>query len=52
MTSPRAGQPAAADDLVDVAKLVTAYFAVHPDPGDLAQRVSLLTTTDQFGRLD
>ena len=44
MTSPRAGQPAAADDLVDVAKLVTAYFAVHPDPGDLVQRVSFGTS--------
>jgi len=44
MTSPRAGQAAAADDLVDVAKLVTAYFAVHPDPGDLVQRVSFGTS--------
>jgi phosphoglucomutase len=39
MTSPRAGQPATAADLVDVAKLVTAYFAVHPDPGEEVQRV-------------
>jgi phosphoglucomutase len=44
MTSPRAGQPATADDLVDVAKLVTAYFAIHPDPGDAAQRVSFGTS--------
>jgi phosphoglucomutase len=44
MTSPRAGQPAAPGDLVDVAKLVTAYFAVHPDPGDAAQRVSFGTS--------
>ena len=44
MTSPRAGQPATAADLVDVAKLVTAYFAVHPDPGDVAQRVSFGTS--------
>jgi phosphoglucomutase len=44
MTSPRAGQPAAAEDLVDVAKLVTAYFAVHPDPGEVAQRVSFGTS--------
>ena len=34
MADPRAGQPAAAEDLVDVAKLVTAYYAVHPDPGE------------------
>jgi phosphoglucomutase len=44
MTSSRAGQPATAADLVDVAKLVTAYFAVHPDPGDVAQRVSFGTS--------
>jgi phosphoglucomutase len=44
MTSARAGQPAAAADLVDVAKLVTAYFAVHPDPGEPAQRVSFGTS--------
>jgi phosphoglucomutase len=44
MTDSRAGQPAAAEDLVDVAKLVTAYYAVHPDPGDPAQRVSFGTS--------
>src|SRR5579862_9800078 len=41
---PRAGQPAAAQDLVDIAKLVTAYYTVHPDPGDVAQRVSFGTS--------
>ena len=44
MTDPRAGQPAAARDLVDVAKLVTAYYALHPDPGDAAQRVAFGTS--------
>jgi phosphoglucomutase len=44
MSSPRAGQPATAEDLVDVAKLVTAYFAVHPDPADPAQGVSFGTS--------
>ncbi|HTX26192.1 MAG TPA: phosphoglucomutase (alpha-D-glucose-1,6-bisphosphate-dependent) [Streptosporangiaceae bacterium] len=44
MTDPRAGQPAAASDLVDIAKLVTAYYAIHPDPGDPAQRVSFGTS--------
>jgi len=44
MADPRAGQPAAAEDLVDVAKLVTAYYAVHPDPGEAAQRVSFGTS--------
>ena len=44
MTDPRPGQPAAAEDLVDVAKLVTAYYALHPDPGDPVQRVSFGTS--------
>ncbi len=44
MTSPRAGQPAAREDLVDVAKLVTAYYELHPDPGVAAQRVSFGTS--------
>ena len=30
----RAGQPASQADLVDVAKLVTSYYALHPDPAD------------------
>ncbi len=41
---PRAGQPAATQDLVDIAKLVTAYYSLHPDPGDPAQRVSFGTS--------
>jgi phosphoglucomutase len=44
MVDPRAGQPAASHDLVNVAKLVTAYYAVHPDPGDATQRVSFGTS--------
>jgi phosphoglucomutase len=44
MADPRAGQPAAAADLVNVAKLVTAYFTVHPDPADIGQRVSFGTS--------
>src|SRR6201987_418887 len=44
MAHPRAGQPAAAEDLIDVAKLVTAYYAVHPDPGEASQRVSFGTS--------
>src|ERR1700726_3136193 len=44
MTDSRAGQPAGAGDLVNVAKLVTAYYAVHPDPRDPAQRVSFGTS--------
>jgi len=44
MADPRAGQPAAPRDLVNVAKLVTAYYTVHPDPADVAQRVSFGTS--------
>jgi phosphoglucomutase len=44
MVDPRAGQPAAAGDLVNVAKLVTAYYTVHPDPAEVAQRVSFGTS--------
>jgi phosphoglucomutase len=44
MNDPRAGQPATSADLVDVAKLVTAYFTVHPDPEDPGQRVSFGTS--------
>src|SRR5438128_229187 len=44
MTHPRAGQPAAPSDLVDVAKLVTAYYTEHPDPAEPAQRVSFGTS--------
>ena len=44
MADPRAGQPAAPGDLVNVAKLVTAYYIVHPDPGEVAQRVSFGTS--------
>ncbi|MGH3280340.1 MAG: phosphoglucomutase, alpha-D-glucose phosphate-specific, partial [Trebonia sp.] len=44
MADPRAGQPAAPRDLVNVAKLVTAYYTVQPDPGDVAQRVSFGTS--------
>jgi phosphoglucomutase len=44
MASPRAGQPAAQVDLVDVAKLITAYYELHPDPGVAAQRVSFGTS--------
>jgi phosphoglucomutase len=40
----RAGQPAAPEDLVDVARLVTAYYTEHPDPEDPLQQVSFGTS--------
>ena len=39
MTDPRAGQPARPSDLVDVAALVTAYYALEPDPADPGQQL-------------
>ncbi|MEU7857743.1 phosphoglucomutase (alpha-D-glucose-1,6-bisphosphate-dependent) [Nonomuraea sp. NPDC049141] len=44
MSHERAGQPAQPADLVDVAKLVTAYYALHPDPDEVAQRVAFGTS--------
>jgi len=41
---PRAGEPAQASDLVNVPRLVTAYFADHPDPHVPEQRVSFGTS--------
>ncbi|MEV4103768.1 phosphoglucomutase (alpha-D-glucose-1,6-bisphosphate-dependent) [Nonomuraea sp. NPDC049649] len=44
MTHERAGQPAQPADLVDVPRLVTAYYATRPDPGDPGQRVAFGTS--------
>ncbi|MGW3584966.1 phosphoglucomutase (alpha-D-glucose-1,6-bisphosphate-dependent) [Streptomyces rubiginosohelvolus] len=44
MVHERAGHPAQSADLVDVARLVTAYYAIHPDPADPAQRVAFGTS--------
>ncbi|MEZ5225266.1 MAG: phosphoglucomutase [Acidimicrobiales bacterium] len=52
MSHPRAGQLALPDDLVDVAALVTAYFTVHPDPGDPDQRVAFGTSGHRGTSLD
>jgi len=42
--SPLAGKPAAPEMLVDVAKLVTAYYTNGPDPAVPAQRVAFGTS--------
>ncbi|MFL6127441.1 MAG: phosphoglucomutase (alpha-D-glucose-1,6-bisphosphate-dependent) [Mycobacteriales bacterium] len=42
--SDRAGQPATPADLVDVPRLVTAYYTEHPDVGVPEQRVSFGTS--------
>ncbi|MFD8963617.1 phosphoglucomutase (alpha-D-glucose-1,6-bisphosphate-dependent) [Streptomyces sp. NPDC059568] len=44
MPHERAGQPARPEDLIDVARLVTAYYALHPDPGEPGQRVAFGTS--------
>jgi phosphoglucomutase len=41
---PLAGRPAPADRLVDVPRLVSAYYTLKPDPGIAAQRVSFGTS--------
>jgi phosphoglucomutase len=40
----RAGTPARPDDLVDLSRLVTAYYAHHPDPALVEQRVAFGTS--------
>lgn len=42
--SERAGQKAQASDLVDVAKLVAAYFDIHPDVTTVEQKVAFGTS--------
>jgi phosphoglucomutase len=44
MVDPRAGQPAAASDLVDLSHLVTAYYTEHPDPSVPEQKVAFGTS--------
>ncbi|MEG3631438.1 phosphoglucomutase (alpha-D-glucose-1,6-bisphosphate-dependent) [Streptomyces poriticola] len=44
MRHDRAGKPAGAEDLIDVARLVTAYYALHPDPAEPGQRVAFGTS--------
>jgi phosphoglucomutase len=43
-SNPAAGKPLASADLVNVPRLVTAYFARKPDPADPTQRVAFGTS--------
>ncbi|MEV7601157.1 phosphoglucomutase (alpha-D-glucose-1,6-bisphosphate-dependent) [Kitasatospora sp. NPDC089797] len=52
MAHARAGQPAQPGDLVDVARLVTAYYALRPDPQEVAQRVAFGTSGHRGSSLD
>jgi phosphoglucomutase len=42
--NPAAGKPVDAHSLTNVPRLVTAYFASRPNPGDPAQRISFGTS--------
>ncbi|MGW0557325.1 phosphoglucomutase (alpha-D-glucose-1,6-bisphosphate-dependent) [Streptomyces sp. NPDC002926] len=44
MPNERAGQLARPEDLIDVARLVTAYYTLHPDPAEPSQRVAFGTS--------
>lgn len=44
MRHPRAGTPATPADLVDIPRLVTAYYSEHPDPSVPSERVSFGTS--------
>jgi phosphoglucomutase len=50
--SPLAGKPAPASSLVDIARLVTAYYTGVPDPGIAAQRVAFGTSGHRGSSLD
>jgi len=43
-THPRAGRPAQPSDLVDIGRLVTAYYTDRPDPSERSQRVAFGTS--------
>lgn len=49
---PRAGTPATAADLVNVPRLVRAYFTLHPDQSDPGQRVAFGTSGHRGSALD
>jgi len=50
--NPLAGKPAPLSSLIDVAKLVTAYFEVRPDPAIAAQRVVFGTSGHRGSSFD
>ena len=49
---PRAGQIADPHDLIDVSRLVTAYFAAKPDPAEPSQRVAFGTSGHRGSAFD
>ncbi|MGB5952546.1 MAG: phosphoglucomutase (alpha-D-glucose-1,6-bisphosphate-dependent) [Ornithinimicrobium sp.] len=51
-THSHAGQVARPEDLIDVAQVVTAYYAIEPDPEDVAQQVTFGTSGHRGSSLD
>ncbi|CAN5426637.1 phosphoglucomutase (alpha-D-glucose-1,6-bisphosphate-dependent) [soil metagenome] len=51
-THPHAGLVARTEDLIDVAHVVTAYYATEPDPQDVAQQVAFGTSGHRGSSLD
>jgi phosphoglucomutase len=49
---PLAGKPAPDDVLVDVPRLVTAYYALEPDPAEATQRVAFGTSGHRGSAFD
>ncbi|KJR07463.1 phosphoglucomutase (alpha-D-glucose-1,6-bisphosphate-dependent) [Gordonia sihwensis] len=52
MAHPRAGTPATADDLIDVAAVERAYYDITPDPANPDQRVVFGTSGHRGSSLD
>ena len=50
--SPRAGRPAEPADLANIPRLMTAYYALRPDPAVPAQRVAFGTSGHRGSALD
>jgi phosphoglucomutase len=50
--NPLAGHPAPASSLVDVPRLITAYYSERPDPGIAAQRVTFGTSGHRGSSFD
>lgn len=51
-THPRAGTVALPEDLIDVSAAVDAYYRLHPDPADVAQRITFGTSGHRGSSLD
>src|SRR4051812_12913485 len=50
--SPLAGQPAPPELIIDVDKLIAAYYDLHPDPAEPGQRVQFGTSGHRGSALD